>query len=189
MDWLKEDTSIYWREEEPEFDDKNTQACSSLSDGDIAEDHHEEKKKEEKGTAYYKKKVGNDTDIPVEPAPVELSELVRDYENWEGRIVSIEEEIIRARIVNTQRIYSPRIMQISKSVFSSRGISKDLSVGDMFELTFKHVRIEFKNKNKELTQREENIDSIRIIEQVNLTRNEIDDLVSKELHALSYLFK
>ena len=80
-------------------------------------------------------------------------------------------------------------MQISRSVFVSKGVKKELSVGDMFELTFKHVKKEFQTKDKKLTQREENIDMIRLIEQTYLTREEIDELVSKELQSLSYLFE
>ena len=193
MEWYRQNTSLNWCEEENNNERNNTLAWFEPAiEAEEADNLEEikEKKKEEIDTAYFKKKTaGNNTEIPVDPEPVELSKLVRDYENWEGRVVSTEEETIIARIFNTQRIYSPRIMQISKSVFASRGISQNLSVGDMFELTFKHVRIEFKNKEKELTQREENIDTIRLIEQVNLTRREIDDLVSKELQALSYLFK
>ena len=189
MDWLRQNTSLYWDEDESLHNGNNTLAQLDPVIEAIKVEGLKEEVKEEKGTAYLQKKKPGNTDIPVDPEPVELSKLVRDYENWEGRIVATEEDIIRARIVNTQRIYSPRIMQISKSVFIQKGISKELAVGDMFELTFKNVRIEFKNKKKELTQRVENIDSIRLIEQVFLSRNEIDDLVSKELQSLSYLFK
>lgn len=190
MEWLRKNTSLYWVEEENNKNGDNTLAWNEPTietEEEVLEEPNE--KKEEKGTAFLKKKAFGNTDTPVDPEPVEFSKLVRDYENWEGRVVSTEEEIIRARIVNTQRIFSPRIIQIGKSVFASKGILKDLSVGDMFELTFKHVRIEFKNKENKLTQREENIDTIRLIEQVNLARKEIDDLVSKELRTLSYLFK
>ena len=189
MDWLKQNTSLYWDEDENLHNGNLTLAWREPIIEVVNAEEFKEEEKEEKGTAYLQKKNPGNTDIPINPGPVELCELVRDYENWEGRVVATEEEIIRARMVNTQRIYSPRIMQISKSMFISKGITKELTVGDMFELTFKHVRIEFKNKKKELTQREENIDSIRLIGQVNLTRNEINDLVSKELQALSYLFK
>ena len=189
MDWLKEDISLFWSEEETAFDDNSTSAWNVP----IAEEAIDERWKiEEKGedTTYFEKKEQrNSTEIPVELEPVELGILVREYENWEGRVVSIGEEIIRARIVNTQRIYSPRMLQISKSIFTAKGISKKISVGDMFELTFKHVRIEFQTKEKKLRQREENIDTIRMIEQTRLTRKEIEDIVSKELQSLSYLFE
>lgn len=188
MSWLKEDTSLFWSEEDF-LDGDNTYVWFEPVVTEEKEDFIEEKL-EEKGTTYFeKKKEGNNTDIPITPEPIEIGMLVRDYENWEGRIVSTDTEIIRARIINTQRIYSPRIIQISKSVFLSKGINKELNVGDMFELTFKHVKKEFQTKEKKLSQREENIDMIRLIEQAYLTRNEIDELVSIELQNLSYLFK
>lgn len=182
-----DDTSLYWFEESAL--DNNTQAWFTQIDEEIVEEHIEEKKKEAHTTYFEKKKKENDTAIPVEPEPVELSRLVCDYENWEGRVVSMEDSIIRARIKNTQCIYSPRILQISKSVFAEKGISKVLKIGDMFEITFKRVKFEFQTKEKKLRQREENIDTIQLIEQVRLTRQEIDDQVSKELQTLSYLFE
>lgn len=180
------DTSLFWSEDEQVLNDNDTHAWFEPVFPEVKEDYIEE----ENGTAYFeKKKEEFNTDTPVEPEPVDIGMLVRDYENWEGRVVSAEDEIIRARIINTQRIYSPRIMQISRSVFVSKGVKKELSVGDMFELTFKHVKKEFQTKDKKLTQREENIDMIRLIEQTYLTREEIDELVSKELQSLSYLFE
>ena len=187
MGRLKEDTSLFWVEDTV-FDDNNTQVWYTHDEKEIEEETEEEKN--EKRTTYFEKKEkGNNTDIPVEPEPIEQSMLIREYENWEGRIVSTEKDFIRARIINTQRIYSPRMLQISKSIFAAKGISKALSVGDMFELTFKHVKFEFQTKEKKLRQREVNIDTIKLIEHVRLSRQEIDDQVSKELQALNYLFK
>lgn len=189
MDWFKNDSSLIWSEEDGIYGEDNTLVWNDSIEPKVILKINEEKK-EEVETKYFEKKNGeNNTDVPVIPEVAELSTLIRDYENWEGRVVSTDEDIIRARIINTQRIYSPRIIQISRSVFASKGISKDLSVGDMFEITFKHVKIEFKTKEEKLRQREENIDTIRLIEQVCLTRSEIDKIVSKDLQALSYLFK
>lgn len=189
MDRHKDDTSLYWREEETLLEDNNTQAWFTPVDEEIVEEHIEEKKKDVLTTYFEKKKKGNNTDIPVEPEPVELCRLICDYENWEGRVVSMEENIIRARIKNTQRIYSPRMLQISKTVFAEKGISKALTIGDMFEITFKRIRFEFQTKEQKIRQREENIDTIKLVEQVRLSRQEIDAQVSKELQALSYLFE
>lgn len=188
MDRLKENTSLFWVEDT--VLDNNTQVWYTLEDKEVEIEEEPEEEKDEKGTTYFEKKEkGNNTDISVEPEPIEQSMLIREYENWEGRIVSTEEDFIRARIINTQRIYSPRMLQISKSIFASKGISKVLSVGDMFELTFKHVKFEFQTKEKKLRQREVNIDTIKLIEHVRLSRQEIDDQVSKEMQALNYLFK
>lgn len=189
MGWFKNDSSLIWSEEESILSGDNTLVWDNPIEPKELLEIKDEKKEEVETKYFEKEKEGNNTDVPVKPEEVELSTLIRDYENWEGRVVSTDEDIIRARIINTQRVYSPRIMQINKSVFASKGIMKDLSVGDMFELTFKHVKIEFKTKEEKLRQREENIDTIRLIEQVCLSRSEIDKLVSKELEALSYLFE
>lgn len=188
MNWLNKDSSLYWSEEEQILDGNDTHACFEPIVNNEKE-HDAKDEIVEIETTYFENKEGNYTDIQVEPEPIEIGMLVREYENWEGRVVSTEDELIRARIINTQRIYSPRIMQISRSVFESQGIKKELKVGDMFELTFKHVKKEFQTKEKKLRQREENIDMIRLIEQACLTRDEIDELVSKELQTLSYLFE
>lgn len=189
MSWFKDNSSLLWGEDESFLDANNTLAWKDPFEP-INVPETEEEIDEDVETKYFeKKKQGDNTEVPVKPEDVEQSTLVRDYENWEGRVVSTDEDIIRARIINTQRIYSPRIMQISRSVFVSKGISKIMNVGDMFEMTFKHVKIEFETKEKKIRQREENIDTIRLIEQVSLTRSEIDKLVSKELQALSYLFE
>lgn len=189
MGWFKDNSSLFWDEEENTLSGNNTIVWDESTEPKDIMDISEEKEENVETKYYEKKKETNNTDVPVKPEEVEQSTLVRDYENWEGRVVSTDEDIVRARIINTQRIYSPRIMQISRSVFVSKGISRELNVGDMFEMTFKHVRIEFETKDKKIRQREENIDAIRLIEQVSLTRSEIDKLVSKELKALSYLFE
>lgn len=191
MGWFKDDSSLFWSEEQSFLSENNLLDWNEpIEPDDFGEIKEEKGKEEEVETKYFEKKnEGNNTGVSVKPEVIEHSTLIRDYENWEGRVIFTDEDIIRARIINTQRIYSPRIMQISRSVFASKGISKDLSVGDMFEITFKHVKIEFKTKEEKLRQREENFDTIRLIEQVCLTRSEIDKLVSKELQALSYLFE
>ena len=142
-----------------------------------------------KGTAYIEDEDLNNSDIPLKPKPVEIGFLIKEYENWEGRIIASESDFIRARLFNTQKVYSPRMIQISKSVFVSKGIKKQLVVGDMFELSFKRVKAEFKNNKNERTQKENSVESIRMIEPVSLTRSEIEIAVEKELESLSYLFK
>ena len=144
----------------------------------------------EKGTSYIEEDEElNNSDIPVKPKPIEIGFMIKEYENWEGRIIATESDFIRARLFNTQKIYSPRMIQISKSVFVSKGIKKQLVIGDMFELSFKRVKTEFINKKNERTQQENSVESIRMIEPVSLTRREIESAVEKELESLSYLFK
>lgn len=188
MSRIKEDTSPFLFEEETIFENDNTLVCFKSTEEE-KETNLEDYIGEKRTTYFENKKDENSSETPVDSKPTDLEILVRDYENWEGRVVSTEKNLIRARIINTQHIYSPRILQISKSIFESKGISKELFVGDMFELTFKHVKIAFITKNQKFRYREENIDTIRLIEQVKKTRQEIDALVSSELQALSYLFE
>ena len=129
------------------------------------------------------------TDTPVEPALREIGSMVKEYENWEGRVVSTEGTFIRARMFNTQRYYSPRVVRIDKSVFTTKGVKRELKVGDMFELTFRYVSVETLNKRNQVSINNRHIDTLRLIEPVALTRKEIDELTKQKLRKLSYLFK
>lgn len=135
-----------------------------------------------------KKEIDN-SDITISKKQEKLSTIVNEYENWEGRIVSTEAAFIRARLINTQRIYSPRMIQIDKNLFAKNGINKDLEIGDMFELTFKYVQEGKYNKRKEFSYQTINVDTIRMIEQVRLSQQEIQAMVEKELSTLSSLFE
>lgn len=190
MIWNEENTSSFFYEDYDCNNENNSLACyeSSIAIEEIykstAYGH-----KEKLTTNYSPKKDEQKTDITIEPVPITLGMLVKEYETWEGRVVEINVDDIKARITNTQRIYSPRILQIKKAFILSKGISKPLNVGDMFELTFKHINTEFETKKKVISQKEQVIDTIRLIEQVYMTRQEIDTLVSEELKALSFLFE
>lgn len=189
MDLFKNNSSLISGEEDCVFNGDNTLAQNETIEPTELLEIKEERAEYLETTYFEKKDDGSKTDVHIKTEDIELGTSTKDYENWEGRIVFTDKDVIRARLINTQRIYSPRIIQISKSVFIANGILKDLNVGDIFELTFKHVKIQFKTKEEKFGQREENIDTIRLVEQIRLTRSEIDMLVSKELQALSYLFK
>ncbi len=129
------------------------------------------------------------TDTPVEPVLKEIGSMVKEYENWEGRVVSTEKTFIRARMVNTQRYYSPRVVRIDRSVFFTKGIKRELTVGDMFELTFRYVSVETLNKKNQVAINNRHIDTLRLIEPLTRTRKEIEELTEQKLKKLSYLFK
>ena len=189
MNWQNDNSSVLFIEEDDSIDKYNTLAWYQ------PETKHDEavvfeEKRPAKGSSYLEeKKETEDSEIPVEPTPIELGYMVKEYENWEGRIIFIDKDFIRARLYNTQRMFSPRMIQISKSIFIAEGIKKQLSIGDMFELSFKRVRKEFFNKKQELAQKENSIESIRMIEPVSLSLSEIEAITAKELESLSYLFK
>lgn len=144
---------------------------------------------EYKDTSVFEEKEEKDnSDIPISKQQEKLSMMVSEYENWEGRIVSTELNFIRARLVNTQRMYSPRMIQIDKNLFTKNGIDKILEIGDMFELTFKYVQEGKYNKRNIFSYQTINVDTIRMIEQVRLSQQEIQAMVDKELSSLSYLF-
>lgn len=183
-------TSLVENEEDNLFNENDTLAC--FEPIELTEHVYESivcEEEEKVSTNFAEEKIEEKTDIHINPFPVALSMLVKEYETWEGRVISTDIDVIKARIVNTQRLYSPRILQIKKAFMLSKGISKPLTIGDMFELTFKHVNIEFETKEKEIRQKEKFIDSIRLIEQVKMTRREIEDFVSKELENLRFLFE
>ena len=185
--WQDEDETLL-REESGVFNDNNTLAWfKPIEEKEVLEPMKDEK--DDNTSCFEEKEDKENTHLPVRTRVIELDKQVKDYENWEGRIVSTEEDSVIARLVNTQRIYSPRMMQINKTVFSSKGISKKLSVGDMFELTYKNIQFEYHNPKKGLTYREANIDTIVLVEQKRLSRKEIEEIASRELESLSYLFE
>lgn len=191
MDWLDDNTSPFISDKDsPLFEDSMYSLIHpfSVHDKDIVEECEIEE-----GTLYIEDEEDKEdkvkSDIPIKPKQVEIGSIVKEYENWEGRIVATESDFIRARLFNTQKVYSPRMIQISKSVFVSEGIIRQLAVGDMFELSFKRVKTEFLNKKNILTQKENSVESIRMIEPVAFTRREIENIVKKELELLSYLFE
>ena len=149
----------------------------------------DEEEKEAKHTLYHEEKKEGKTDTPVEPALKEIGSMVKEYENWEGRVVSTDKRFVRARLVNTQHHYSPRIVRIDRTIFSTNGIKRELAIGDMFELTFRYVSIETINKRNQLAFNNRYIDTLRMIEPVTLTRKEIEAITTQKLKTLSYLFK
>ena len=155
----------------------------------ISQVEYIEEEEEIKDSANIEEKEEKDnSDIPVSNKKEKPLMMVSEYENWEGRIVSTEASFIRARLLNTQRMYSPRMIQIDKNLFTENGINKVLEIGDMFELTFKYVQEGKYNKRKKISYQTFNVDTIRMIEQVRLSQQEIHALVEKELGDLSYLF-
>lgn len=106
---------------------------------------------------------------------------VLSYENWEGKILQIQASEIRAKLINTQGKYASRIVEIDKSLFSKNKISRELEEGDRFELTFKQVR----KPNRQIVNEE----SIRMIEKIKRTSEQIQKIVDDTLGELSFLFK
>ena len=153
------------------------------------EPSHQLEEKEDKHSLYYEEINEVKTDTPIEPELKETSSMVKEYENWEGRIISIEKAFIRARIVNTQRHYSPRVMQIDRSLFYSNGINRVLCVGDTFELTFRYVTFETHNNKNQVSFNNRYVDTLRMIEPVSLTREEIEARTTEKLKKLSFLLK
>lgn len=186
MDRAINDTSLFSGEEEKSSD------SSALEVNVFDFPVHEPEEIEAKNTLYLddnEDKKKENTDTPVEPALKEIGLMVKEYENWEGRVVSTEKAFIRARMINTQRYYSPRVVRIDRSVFTTKGIKRELMVGDMFELTFRYVSVETLNKKNQVAINNRYIDTLRLIEPLTLTRKEIDELTKQKLRKLSYLFK
>lgn len=65
---------------------------------------------------------------------------VLEYENWLGRIVSVDSKHVIAKLRDTVHTFSPRMVEITYSYFESQGISESLDVGDEFELCFRKVQ-------------------------------------------------
>lgn len=107
--------------------------------------------------------------------------VVLSYENWEGKILQIQASEIRAKLINTQGKFASRIVEIDKSLFSKNKISRELEEGDRFELTFKQVR----KPNRQIVNEE----SIRMIENIKRTSEQIQKIVDDTLNELSFLFK
>lgn len=186
-----EDSSLFWDDEQDSLNKVSTLEWIEPILKQTEKDPLNEKVlQENKKTTYIEeKRKEGESHTPIEPIEEEIGFMTNEYENWEGRIVDVEEEFIRARVINTQRHFSPRMMQISKSVFVSKGVVQPLSIGDMFELTYKTIQSEIRAKNNKISQRVQNVKSLRMIEPVRLSRSEIEYLAAKELEALSYLFE
>lgn len=186
MDSAISDTSLFLGEEE------KLSESSALEVNVFDFPVHEPEEIEAKHTHYLddnEAKHKENTDTPVEPALKGIGSMVKEYENWEGRVVSTEKTFIRARMVNTQRYYSPRIVRVDKTVFTTNGIKRELTIGDMFELTFRYVSVETLNKKNQVAINNRYIDTLRLIEPLTLTRKEIEELTEQKLRKLSYLFK
>lgn len=186
-----EDTSLFWDDEQDSLNKVSTLEWIEPVLEQAEDNSFDEKVlQENKRTTYIEEKQKEDeSHTPIEPVEEEIGFMTNEYENWEGRIVDVEDEFIRARVINTQQYFSPRMMQISKSVFVSKGVIQPLGIGDMFELTYKTIQSEIRAKNNKISQRVQNVKSLRMIEPVRLSRSEIEYLAAKELEALSYLFE
>lgn len=185
------DSSLFLNNSDLSFDNDNTLVCLDLDYSEPVEQiQFEDVEDEYKNSSdFEEKKEKSNSDIPASRKRERLTVIVSEYENWEGRIVSIESAFIRARLMNTQRLYSPRMIQIDKNLFVKNGINKVLEIGDMFELTFKNIQEGKYSKRNTFSYQTINVDTIRMVEQVRLTQQEIQQLVDEEFMSLSYLFE
>lgn len=110
----------------------------------------------------------------------EFKYTVLSYSNWDGKILSIDDNTIRIRLIN--KSYSPRYMNINKKYFIKRGIKDEyFTIGSNFCWTFKRIRLE--------KGQERNVNEIYFHQTLRITHELLEQKVNKELEALSFLFE
>lgn len=104
-----------------------------------------------------------------------------DYESWYGRIDSLDSEHVIARLSSRLPNYCPRIVKIERDFFVSKGITGKLTKGDEFEFTLKRIQWP-KGQIEQKT-------TLRMIERVVLSKEEVEAAYEKDLKELSFLFR
>lgn len=106
---------------------------------------------------------------------------VEEYENWDGEIVYIDNQLIRARIQNTLMSYSPRLIEVKRSFFEKKAGRSNFFMGEEFELSYRKIK---KPKGQI-----ENQMTLRMIDVTKVDPSKLEEAVRTEIEALSFLFE
>lgn len=117
----------------------------------------------------------------INPRQITGKYTIVSYQNWEGKILSVQKNSFKAQLVDTRGNYSSRLVDINKNIINDSAQEFDIKEGICFYWNFKEIRT-----NKGQVKK---INSFEIYSNLKKPQFEIEEQIEKEMQKLSFLFE